>query len=365
MDIKDTLIKNKPREKAGARSASRFDYQKDWSICQLLDFHNEKNDYLFVFDYQEDLMIMDSESTPQKVSFYQIKGKQNKAHWTLGELLKSPKSTKGDVLLSIIGKLYDCKIKAEKNTESINFVSNIGFKVGDKLFNSLDKKEVCVIELNDIDKKKINEKLNLEHPSENICEYEDITFLKVAELNLNDSPTYTKGKIADFLNDSYPKTKHNVPLIYQHLFNEVKRKSNYNKDVISYDDLVKCKAIGKSTFQNMLDICGASKDFDSAWKNIETILSNEGVKYSRIKKYKNAWDKVEIERMEPNNSILTSITKNIKELITHFEDNDLLDNDTLLECVSKILSSYNQEPINQTIYDEIFIEALTLSELYD
>jgi hypothetical protein len=365
MNLKNTIIENKPRENAGARSSSRFDYQKDWSICQLLDFHNEKSDYLFVFDYQEDLMIMDSESNPQKVSFYQIKGKKNKAYWTLTELLKSPDSKKNEILLSIIGKLYDCKLKTQNSTESLNFVSNIGFKVGDKEFNSLDKKEICIIELNESDKQKINNKLTQEHPSEEIGGFEEITFLKVVELNLDDSPTYTKGKIADFLDERYPKTKHNIPLIYQHLFNEVKRKSNYNKDILSYEDLIQCKGIGKIAFQEMLDICGASKDFDYAWRNIETILSNEGIKFSRIKKIKKSWDKVEIERMEPNNSIIKSIVKKLSSLINSALDNNLLDDDTLLECVDKIMMEYKKQAVNQSIYDDNFIEAIILSELYE
>lgn len=365
MNLKNTIIENKPRENAGARSSSRFDYQKDWSICQLLDFHNEKNDYLFVFDFQEDLMIMDSESNPQKVSFYQIKGKKNKGYWTLTELIKSPKSTKNEMLLSIIGKLYDCKLKAKENTESLNFVSNIGFKVSEKDINSLERKEICIIELNSVDKQKIKQKLVQEHPNKDVTEYEDITFLKVVELNLDDSPTYTKGKIADFLDERYPNTKHSIPLIYQHLFNEVKRKSNYNKDIISFNDLVKCKAIGKSYFQEMLDVCGASRDYNYEWRNIETILSNEGVKFSMIKKIKKSWDAVEVERMEPNNSIIKSIIKRVKELVKLAVANNILDDDTLMQCINKIKDEYQKQPINQSIYDDSFIEAIILFEVYE
>ena len=365
MNLKNEIIENKPRENAGARSSSRFDYQKDWSICQLLDFHNEKSDYLFVFDYQEDLMIMDSESNPKKVSFYQIKGKKNKGYWTLAELLKSPISKKNEILLSIVGKLYDCKLKAKKSTESLNFVSNIGFKVSDKEFKSLEKKEICIIELNSDDKQKIQQKLIQEHPNEEVTEYEEITFLKVVELNLDDSPTYTKGKIADFLNERYPNAKHNIPLIYQHLFNEVKRKSNYNKDIISFDDLIKRKAIGKTNFQEMLDVCGASKDYNYEWRNIEAIFSNEGVKYSTIKKIKKSWDTVEVERMEPNNSIIKSIVKRVQELVKFAVDNNLINDDTLMECVHKIKDEYIKQPINQSIYDDSFIEAIILSEVYE
>ncbi|HBC31860.1 MAG TPA: hypothetical protein DC024_11545 [Clostridiales bacterium] len=365
MELKNIIIENKPREKAGATSSSRFDYQKDWSICQLLDHHNEKSDYLFVFDYQEDLMIMDSENNPEKVSFYQIKGKANKSYWTLGELIKNPSSNSNKILLSIIAKLYDSKLKAKDKTESLNFVSNIGFKIGTNSNNTLNKKEVCIIELSEKDRKLITEKLQEQLPDEEILGYEEITFLKVVELNLDDSPTYTQGKIATFLEQNFPKTKQNVPMLYQQLFNEVKRKSNYNKEIISFDDLISNKAIGKTQFQNILDVCGAAKDFDSIWNNIESILSNESVKFTQIKKLRNAWKKAEIERLEPNNAILSSIIKRIKTTIKQLDDSSNFEDKTLLECVSIVSTEYNKKPIDQKIYEQEILDALIISELYE
>jgi len=365
MELKNIIIENKPREKAGATSSSRFDYQKDWSICQLLDHHNEKSDYLFVFDYQEDLMIMDSENNPEKVSFYQIKGKTNKSYWTLGELIKNPSSNRNEILLSIIAKLYHCKLKTKDKTESLNFVSNIGFKIGANSNNTLNKKEVCIIELSETDRKLITEKLKEQLPDEEIEGYEEITFLKVVELNLDDSPTYTQGKIATFLELNFPKTKQNVPMLYQQLFNEVKRKSNYNKEILSFEDLINNKAIGKSQFKNILDVCGAAKDFDSIWNNIESILSNESVKFAQIKKLRNAWKKAEIERLEPNNAILSSIIKRIKTIIKQLDDSFNFEDKTLLECVSLVSTEYNTKPIDQKIYEQEILDALIISELYE
>lgn len=78
MILKDKIVAVIPREKAGPTSSSRFDYQKDWSICKLIESHNNANDYVIIFDWHDDLIIMDSENNPTKVSFYQIKGKKNR-----------------------------------------------------------------------------------------------------------------------------------------------------------------------------------------------------------------------------------------------------------------------------------------------
>ncbi|MDP3682434.1 MAG: dsDNA nuclease domain-containing protein, partial [Ignavibacteria bacterium] len=85
MMLKDKIVNTKPREKAGSTSASRFDYQKDYSICKLIESHLTSNDYIIIFDWHEDLIIMDSELNPQTVSFYQIKGKKT-GTWTIKQL---------------------------------------------------------------------------------------------------------------------------------------------------------------------------------------------------------------------------------------------------------------------------------------
>ncbi|MDB5110881.1 MAG: hypothetical protein JWR67_1995, partial [Mucilaginibacter sp.] len=62
MSLKSTFTGIRPREKAGSTATSRFDFQKDVSIAMLLDHEEKERDYVFVFDYHEDLVIMDTET---------------------------------------------------------------------------------------------------------------------------------------------------------------------------------------------------------------------------------------------------------------------------------------------------------------
>src|SRR5207247_772092 len=87
---KDSLTKIPLRERSGSIASSRFDYQKDWGICQLLDQYNSDNDFVFFFDWHEDIVIMYSEADPKKISFYQVKGKQN-GTWKFSDLLRRSK----------------------------------------------------------------------------------------------------------------------------------------------------------------------------------------------------------------------------------------------------------------------------------
>lgn len=117
LSLTEKIVKTKPREKSGSVSSSRFDYQKDWSLCKLIDTHRSGLDYIVIFDWHEDLLIMDNETRPNSITFYQIKGKKS-GNWTVSSLISSDKDKDGELLLSILGKLYDCKSKFNIETSA-------------------------------------------------------------------------------------------------------------------------------------------------------------------------------------------------------------------------------------------------------
>jgi hypothetical protein len=86
MSLKDLIVQKKPRETSGPRSANRFDFQKSWALCRLLELHQSGQDYLIVFDYHDDVLVLDSATDPNRIDFYQIKTKQN-GHWTRSALV--------------------------------------------------------------------------------------------------------------------------------------------------------------------------------------------------------------------------------------------------------------------------------------
>ena len=365
MLLKDKIISNKPREKAGPTSSSRFDFQKDWGICKLIEYHQAKSDYVIVFDWHEDLIIMDSEYNPQQIAFYQIKGRKS-GNWTVRELIKSENDKNGNPLLSIIGKLYDCKLKHEIETTTLNFVSNARFNVDlEDKSSSLSKDEICIVELTTKDKTEITKKLKSEHKLTSDPVYEDITFLKVLDLSLNDSQRHTQGIISDFFETIYPGKKHHPPSIYKMLFDEVKRRSNYNKDILTYQDLLSNKAIGKTEFERIIEATGIAKDYDEVWKRAEVILQNNGLKFQKSKALKQSWIQLEIEKMNPNNDYLIQLIKSIKIIVDSKNNDNSMESMNLLECIEFIHSEFISKNSIPLSYDDSFIKAIILSEIYE
>lgn len=101
-DFLDIFAEQKPRESAGARSSNRFDYQKNWAFCELIDLQLNGEDYLIVFEHHEDIVVLNSETSPTSAKFYQVKSKKT-GNWTVNSLVKNESD---DKLSSIIGKLY-------------------------------------------------------------------------------------------------------------------------------------------------------------------------------------------------------------------------------------------------------------------
>lgn len=140
MGLKELLVNKIPREVAGSRTSKQYDYQKDLSLLLLLQHHNKLIDYVFLFDYHDDLVIVNSSTAPTSIDFYQIKSKE-KGNWSIGGLVNKSKNDD----FSIVSKMYLNRITFDAYTQSLNFISNAGFNLISTETKSL--KEESVIEI--------------------------------------------------------------------------------------------------------------------------------------------------------------------------------------------------------------------------
>lgn len=365
LNVKQALIENKIRENSGSISSGRFDYQKDWSICKLLEEHDQKRDYVLVFEFHEDLLILDSEKNPTKIRFYQIKTKSG--NWTINALIKQEKGEAGDNLPSILGKLYSNKAKFNNSAESFHFVSNAVYstKLSDgSLCNS--KRLICIKELSQKDIESINKSLCAEYNLQKPLSCEESIFLVVSDLSLNDHDTHTLGKLAKFL-ESLSPGNYNVNLIYKTLFEEVKRKSNYDgQEIKSFDELIKYKSISRAEFNRIIITFLATKDqdYDDGWKSLEGRLNSEAFTIQEINRYKTNYRIYTVNRTNPSNAILEAIVLRMKEIISIMENKGQLDT-SLEECLKLLIDEYDLNPIDQDLYSKDYLKVVALDLIYN
>lgn len=361
MELKNRIIQQKPRENSGTSSSNRFDYQQDWAICKLLELHQSGSDYLLILDYHDDVVVLNSSVDPTEMSFYQLKTKGT-GNWNLNAMLRRRKGASGE-LPSMLGKLYGCKLSFPEHTISLNFVSNASFKVElkDTKQKSIDKRTICLSDLSSKEVQKVVSELKKEHGVTDDPSLIDITFLHVSDLILNDRETYVKGKLSDFMESLNPDGKFKISLVYTTIFDEIKRKNNYENELSDFNDLVKHKAVSRSYFQTILKNFNVDNTIEEMWELSHANLSKE-LPPLVVAQLRIAWRKHEIERMDGTNQVLRSMRDTINALVVPYR----------LDMSISNLHSQVLEPVYQEykkkhpsgIYSEYYVKAVILMEYY-
>ena len=87
MSFAERLISEPQREKSGETGYERYDYQALWGLALIFEHHGSTEDYAIAFEFHDDIVLLDSASSPTRARFYQVKTK-DKGHWTLSDLYR-------------------------------------------------------------------------------------------------------------------------------------------------------------------------------------------------------------------------------------------------------------------------------------
>lgn len=315
-----------------------------------------------VFDYHDDILLLDSESDPDAIHFYQVKTK-DPGHWTLTDLLKRKKGSSGP-LLSPLGKLFHNKLIFPDETRSLNFISNARFRLslrGAEGDASLSKTSILASEILNDDLDKMAAQLKDEHGLPEVPSFGDLVFFIASDLSLGDHETHTKGKLNEFLEDLFTNRKFQLSTIYRAISDEIKRKNDYEKRLSTFSELIDKKSIGRSQFQKMLDGLGVKTDLDEAWNTLETRLHSEAYPLPELLGIKRQWKRYEIDRMDATNLTTQQFQTVIQSFVSSAQS-DL----TLSALVETGYQSCSQEPsFSRTFPNASYVKAAILMEYYE
>ncbi|MDY3538379.1 dsDNA nuclease domain-containing protein [Riemerella anatipestifer] len=361
MSLKDKFQNIKPRENAGSIASNRFDFQKNWAICKLIELLSNNSDFLLAFEYHEDIVILDSSDSPCSIDFFQVKTK-DKGNYTLNELLKKKKN-KSDDGNSILGKLITNKLNFDNETKTLNLVTNTRFK----LSSSQDSKMYfCCNELSDIEKEEIEKQLKSEIGSGWLSDFLNIIFFHSSELTIEHHNEITKDRLNKLIENLYSSdVKYNPSLAYRTIFDEVNRRNNLEKPINNFEELIKYKAISKQDFEKMLKIVVSEPNrLDTLKNRIFNSLDSSGISIFQRKKFVEAWKDVEVQYLTVDNEYFGQCVEIIKKSISNnLEKLDV----SLLKCLDVLFADImlNKKIKEQKIYSEYFLKMTILKELYD
>jgi hypothetical protein len=309
----EEFIAKPPRERSGARSANRFDYQLSWAFCLLLDLESQSKDYFLVLDYHDDVVVFDSENLPTQADFYQIKT-DTQSHWNLTNLLSRASGSQ----FSILGKLYAHKINFGNKVHSLNFVSNAQFSLQTQTNPDGALLENCLLsELSNAALAKVSEALQKEHnlTAPPICDVAIV--FKTDSLSVRGHATHAEGKLSRHLTETFGEKPYHVSHAFKALIDELRRRNNYEGQLQSVADLSKYKAFGRREFSSLIKKCAVAGEYQK-WQPIEQILIQEQVGFFTIQNYKRAWETRELVRLDSSNAVVKQIQdvadQTVKEL---------------------------------------------------
>lgn len=360
MSLSEKLILISCREKSGATSSNRFDYQKDWTISKLIELHTTKSDYLILCDYHEDVVILDSEENPSSGTFVQVKTDKTN-NWTSTRLLKRKNGKDGELLSSILGKLTSTVQQFSDHKPDMTVVSNARFNFN--LSSGTTSLALDMVMLSDLDAgelKKIDDAINAEcgidkyHLNYECC-------FEVSDLSLQDHSSHTKGKIIKFLEDIGHNKTANATALYRVLFDSVKNKTNIEASIADYQELLTKKGIGKSYIDKMIQTIASSKDVNEMWTLLQNALSLEGVSPVKLVKIKHDWEKFDIDRLDPLNEVIQDLRKQARTAVFSIteENEDITMTKMASEVVKKIDPKFPKQ------FSDNYILVVAFRELYE
>lgn len=355
MNAFDSIVAKKPRENAGALAANRFAYQLDWGLKKLLELEESNQPYTIIFDYQDDILVLDSDEEPNYIDFYQVKTNAAAGGWSKAQLTKVPhaKTSKepvqGDLFsqpsddveeegkYSKIAKLLIHSLDFPKNARDFFFVTNANF--GGTLIKGREynrAQEIGFAQLSQEAQNDIKQKIKAELPDLDDSAFEHLHFIK-NQISIEDHEKTIIGFLTDFLNKHIPKAKVSVRPVYDTLMGEIRKRNDYEVIPNSVDDLVKNKAFTKTQFHEFL-------------KGLETYENIEGKKsiiQNNLSYYlpDNAAPK--------RRSILRQLDK-IKEDFLIYDNSEFLRLYKTIEIlIDKTTGDYNEWEWSQKVLEEL------------
>jgi hypothetical protein len=265
MSLAEALI-SIPQSERGAEIAQRgFDYQTCWALSQMLEYELNGKSYVFIFEYHDDVLILDDDSSPLDLTFAQVK--TNEKHWTPSSLIGSSKAKP----VSIIGKLFIHQKNFSMYSPKLQFITNASFNLceangGKSSFGG----DEMIDEHKTSFKNAIIEQVGLEESS---IDLSVMRFIQ-SSLSLEDHIIHLKGKLCDFLSKKFGDSSNlSINVLASLLEKECRNRSKVKSaDIIDFSDLISRKGFSSATLNDVLDTLNISNSLKPNWNKASLLF---------------------------------------------------------------------------------------------
>lgn len=269
MGLAEALVHIPQSERGGEIAQRGFDYQACWALSEMLEYELNGKSYVFIFEYHDDVLILDDISAPKDLTFAQVK--TNESHWTASSLSNSTSKKP----ISIIGKLFIHYKDFIEYSPQLLFVTNAALKLcdsngGKSCFGAHEVKKEHQAKF----KKAIIDQANLD---DSCIDLSVMKFIQ-SSLSLDDHITHLKGKLCNFISKKYGEgSTLNVNALASLLDQECRSKSKVKSaDIINFSDLIARKGFSSQDLNSVLDSLNASNKAIPTWEMAEPVFHDLG-----------------------------------------------------------------------------------------
>ncbi len=304
--IGEQLLHVPQRENAGEDSESAFAFQKNWALSELLDRHLLGTDYLYIFEYHDDVLFLDSE-TPKSLEFIQIK-KSDRVAWTITRLIKPPREATN----SILGKLYLHLANFSSEQITLRFVS-------DMFFTFSSAKKFLASTIKDEEQKQICTQIENEIPKLKPLRLEKLTFEK-CELSFERHADQLLGQIVRFVDTTFGgNTKVRPIAFYDTLQRKAERSRNSSERPSTFEQLVLRKGICRTEIDQLISDLRATEDSLVNWDDISDYMNQLAASSRERLLLKGSFRKIDAERKINSSEVLQQALDEARSAITASE----------------------------------------------
>lgn len=355
MAFLDILNDSLTKERGGRHGGKGHEFQRYWALCHLLQVDLEKDDYLLLLEFIEDIAVMNSEITPDQMELFQLKKKEgSSSKWTKTTLAKPLKEGK-----SILAKLHESKSIAKGETAAIAFVSNAPVEL--KLGSGEDPTGLSEFSASQIDSVLLTE-LKSSVAAELGCDLGDIDFdnLKFirSPLAMDDLENHVIGRVATYLAAKFPDHSPRADVLCKAIYSEIKVKATSTEEAASFGDLKRIRGVSKKQFSSMVALTLSRKSDSDVIDGFLVGLAQECVPYVQREAIKRAARQFIVEKAGRGSSLLSLLQNHVEKSLQMLPNNLVTSWDVANWIVDQVLTQVTGTDFS--ILDRDYMIAATL-----
>lgn len=282
-------------EIGGEHNNEGVDYARYWAMALLVEMETKKTpDYVLLFEYLQDVAVLDKAATPTTATLYQVK-KKIKGNWSKSALTKKESPPKADLTSadesgvaktpaskklagrSPLGKLHLCveKLSSIASVHGV-FVSNAGYDLNDASGTPIHSNSRCslsALHADDLDYMKT--KLVRELKGGSVAH---LTALSIEQSIVSPSSMRetVRGLIDELLSSKYP-TLPSVSGRIQESLLELFSAGSGPKTGKTLSELIAKKGFTRDAFCELIEKYAKTKPFATALDTVIGSLKIEGM----------------------------------------------------------------------------------------